>query len=201
MQAQPVAGSVESVSVSGDVGLIEIVPSRQVRVVQDLRAPEGAVEREEQLVDGHLQITTRCKSPVFCSVDTRIMVPEGVPVDVELARGEIWATGVGNLDVELGSGTLDLEVIGPLRARVGQGLARVESASDQLIRLAVGQGDIEMIVPRSPWQVDVQARESHMLGVDRRRQARGSLELVAPAGRVEVRAVSVLPDSGSPRTP
>jgi len=197
VEVAPPTGRVQEITVRVDSGVIEVVTSTRVRVVQEIHAPEGAVERREKIVAGHLTIESRCKSPVFCSVDTRIWVPDGVPVHLELGQGEVWATGVGDLEIDLGTGMLDLDTAGALRARVGQGKIRAETTPNQLIRLAVGQGDIDLIVPRTPWQVEVQSSDTQLLGVIRDRRARGSLELTAPAGRVRVRAMGAPTDSGS----
>ncbi len=192
---------VDEITVRSDIGVIEVVTGARVRVVQELRGPEGTIDRTEHFDGSHLQIDTRCKSHFFCSVDTRIKVPNDVPVHLELGDGEIWATGVGDLDIELGTGLLDLDISGPLRASVGKGRIRAEASADQLVRLAVGQGDIEVIVPRTAWQVDVQASDTQLLGLRSTRNARGRLELTAPAGRVRVRATGAPQDSGSPLTP
>jgi hypothetical protein len=198
---EPPAEAVDEVTIRVDIGIVEIVPGRTLRVEQVLRAPKGAVVRSERVVDGHLQVEARCKSPVFCSVDTRIRLPVGTSISVDLHRGEVWATGVGDLDIELGTGSLDLEVTGAVRGRVGQGQIRVETAADQLVRLAVGQGDIDLTVPRSPWRVDIQAADTQLAGVNRSRNARGALELTAPSGVVRVRATGGPVDSGSPNIP
>jgi hypothetical protein len=198
---EPPVGSVDAVTIRVDIGIVEIVPGRTLRVEQVLRAPKGAVVHTERVVDRHLQVEARCKSPVFCSVDTRIRLPAGTAISIELHRGEVWATGVGDLDIELGTGSLDLDVTGAIRGRVGQGQIRVTAAADQLVRLAVGQGDIDLTVPRSPWQVDIQAEDTQLVGVHRSQHARGSLELTAPSGQVRVRATGGPVDSGSPNIP
>jgi len=193
--------NVDQITIRGDVGVTEVVPGSRARIIQELNAPEGTIERSVQVVDGHLTVETRCKTPVLCSVNSRVQVPEGIAVRVELDEGEVWATGIGDLDVELGSGTADLDTLGSLGAHVGHGRIRAESAQGQRVRLTVGQGDIELLVPRTPWRVDVQSQESQILGVLRDEQASGSLELIAPSGRVRVRAIGPAADSGSAFAP
>ena len=197
----PPRGAVQSVGIRADVGMVEVVHGRRMFLVQELHAPNGAVERTEELLNGHLQINVRCKSPVFCHVDTRLEIPDGVPVSIELERGEVWATGVGELDIELGTGILDLEVTGPLRGRVGKGTAKVETSAGHLVRLAVGQGDIDVVVPKAPFRVDIQASEPELVGIEHDPGARGLIELTAPSGRVRVRSVGDPVDSGSPQRP
>lgn len=201
VSTEPPPGTVDEVTIRVDVGIVEVVAGPTLRVEQVLRAPDGAVMRTERVVDGHLLVEARCKSPVFCSVDTRIRLPEGTPISIDLHRGEVWATGVGDLDIEVGTGSLDLEVIGAVRGRVGKGQIRVQAAADQLVRLAVGQGNIDLTVPSSPWRVDIQAADTQLVGVSRARNARGALELTAPSGQVRVRATGGPGDSGSPNIP
>ena len=65
--------------------------------------------------DGVLQVSARCRTPILCAVDAEVHIPDGVPVEVELDRGEVWATGIGNIDVSVGEGEVDIEtLVGPL---------------------------------------------------------------------------------------
>ena len=58
--------------------------------------------------------------------------------------------------------------------------------------MAVGQGDIEVLVAPETWNIDIVAASETLKGVSHDKDALGALELVAPAGLVSVRALSTL---------
>ena len=184
--------AVTRVVVEGDVGVMELVPSETARVDYAVRAPEGAAHIQHTEFDGVLHVTARCRTPILCSVDAEIHVPEGVPVEVSLASGEVWATGVGSIDVSIGQGSADIESSGRTTIQVGNGTARVVSTNSEQLRVAVGQGDIDVLVSPDVWNVAVVAASESLRGIVHDATATGSLELVAPAGLVSVRSLNAL---------
>ena len=181
---------VHRIEVHGDVGVIEVVPSDVAKIDFAVRAPEGAAHVQHTEFDGVLVVNTRCRTPILCSVDAEVHVPSGVQVEIELDRGEVWATGVGDIDVSVGEGEVDLETSGRTTVQLGQGAARVVSASSEQIRIAVGSGDIDVRVSPSSWNISLVAASEIVRGVAHDGDAVGSMELFAPAGTVTVRALS-----------
>jgi hypothetical protein len=191
--------NIQRIIVKGDVGVIAIVPGTQVRVDFAVRAPEGAALIQHHEYDGILEVRSSCRTPILCAVDAEVHVPAGVPVQVELDRGEVWSTGVDSLDISVGEGDVDIDTDGPATVQIGHGAARVTSKGTSNIRVAVGSGDIDVHVPAGAWNVDVTAANESITGVSIDPNARGSIELVAPAGSVRVvgRSINHI-DSGSP---
>jgi hypothetical protein len=184
--------SVKRIIIQGDMGVVELVPSESAKVDYAVRAPEGAAHIQHTEFDGVLQVTARCRTPILCSVDAEVHVPANVPVDVELDRGEVWATGIGAIDVSLGEGDVDIETSGRSTVQVGSGTARVVSTNADQVRVAVGQGNIEVLVSPETWNINIVAASESLKGVAHDGDATGALELVAPAGLVSVRALSTL---------
>jgi hypothetical protein len=191
--------TVQRVVFRGDVGIIEVVPASTAKVNLAIRAPDGAASVQHRLVDGVFEVTARCRTPILCAVDAEIHVPEGVPVEVELDRGEVWATGIRSMSVSVGEGDVDLDAFGPTTVQVGSGSARVTANSAENVRVAVGNGDIDVHVAHERWNVSLTAANESIDGVVDDQQARSSLELVAPAGSVQVRRTRIrVEDSGTP---
>lgn len=183
---------VRRIVLQGDMGIVELVPSATTKVDYAVRAPEGAALIQYTEFDGVLQVSTRCRTPILCAVDAEVHVPAGVPVEVELDRGEVWATGIGNIDVSVGEGEVDIETSGRSTVQVGSGAARVVSTNTDQLRVAVGQGDIDVLVSPETWNIDIVAASESLKGVAHDEDAHGALQLVAPAGLVSVRALSTL---------
>ena len=75
---------IQRVVLHGDIGTVEVVQARLPRVRYAVRAPEGAALVQYTEFDGVLQVNTRCRTPILCSVDAEIHIPYGVDVEVEL---------------------------------------------------------------------------------------------------------------------
>jgi len=190
--------SIQKLVLQGDVGVVEVVPSDRTRVEYAVRAPEGTALVQYTEFDGVLQVNTRCRTPILCSVDAEIHIPMDVHLDIELDRGEVWATGVGAINVSVGQGLVDLETASVTTVQVGSGSARVVSRQPEQIRVAVGQGDITALVSPEAWNVSIVAAGESLKGIAHDEDASGILELVAPAGVVSVKAVDGARDSGTP---
>ena len=176
--------TVRKVVFRGDVGVVEIVPSEAAKVDLAVRAPEGAALVQHSQVDGVLEVTTKCRTPILCAVDAEIFVPAGVPVE---------------LNVLVGEGDVDLDTAGPTTVQIGHGTARVVANSSENLRVAVANGDIDVIVGPERWNLTVTGANESVTGVTVDDQAHGALELVAPSGMVKVQPlVAKLQDSGTP---
>jgi hypothetical protein len=175
-------------------GSIEVTQGDKVQVDLVMRAPAGVVEHDFQIEQGGLTVSAMCTTPVFCAVDAVVQVPVNVDVRVEMDHGEVWATGIHDMNVILREGVADLDVSGNLTAQVGRGLVRAIANEGQLVRIAVADGDIDLRVPQGVWSTDVVAAEQETVGVTVNHRAMGRLELVAPSGRVRIQ-----PDSESQR--
>ena len=190
---------VKRVVFRGDVGIVEVVPSETVKVALAVRAPDGAALVQDNQVDGIFEVTTKCRTPILCAVDAEIHVPDGVPIEIEIDRGEVWATGAHELNVLVGEGDVDLDTQGPTTVQIGHGAARVTANGPENIRIAVANGDIDVLVVPDRWSVSVTGATEQLDGIVSDDQARSSLELVAPSGHIHVRPVITrMQDSGTP---
>jgi len=183
-------GNITRIVVKIDAGNVELIEGDILRVERTIRGAEGALELSHRIEYAGedvetLSLLAECVSVLPCAVDTRIIVPAGVPVDVELARGEVWATGIDGLSLELDRGSADLDIRGPLTAHIGNGSLIATMPAEASARIAVGHGDIALQIPSGEWRVD--ATTAHLI-VDEQivpsTDAVGDLELVAPGGSV-----------------
>jgi len=179
-------GNVGTVVLRIDEGVVDLVPGHRLRVERAVRAAEGTLTLSHHVDDGVLVIEARCRTFIQCPVDTEVAVPEGVDVQVELGRGEVWATGIATLGIELRDGTADVETTGTLNVQVGSGSVRAQAPRDANLKIAVGDGDIDVQVAPGPWLVDATAARLQVTGVTPDDHATGRLELVAPSGSVTV---------------
>ena len=189
---------IERIVVRGDVGVIELVPGSTAQVDYAVRAPEGVSSVQHDESDGVLQLVARCHTPILCAVDAEVRVPPGVPVEVDLGFGEVWSTGVSDLDISIGQGEVDVDTTGRVTIQVGQGAARVVTAGSEQIRVAVGKGDIDVRANPVRWNLGITARNTIDTGIDHDPTARGAMELIAPAGTVRIRPTGLPVDSGTP---
>ena len=178
---------VTAIRIDVDEGTVELVPGARLRVERAIRAPEQSLDLRHDVVDGVIVLTARCTSIIPCAVDTRVDVPEGLPVTVNLSDGEVWATGVSDLRLALGEGSADVDIQGRLTAQVGTGDVRGRLGADAQARVTVGRGDIDLQVPSGAWRIDATADRLAISGVQPDDSAAGSLALIAPSGLVRVR--------------
>ncbi|MCB9778063.1 MAG: hypothetical protein H6742_05835 [Alphaproteobacteria bacterium] len=186
-------GDVQRVVVRSDAGQVEVVTATVLRVERDIRAPEAALALTHELqADGTLLIEARCRRLLPCAVDTRVEVPAGMPVEIDVGTGDIWATGVASLALDLGEGTADVDLHGPLTASIGSGSLTARLAVGADARVGIGSGDIQIEVPEGPWRIDADAERLQLQGIasdpDAEAVGGGHLELVAPSGVVTVRS-------------
>lgn len=183
-------GEVSRVVVQADAGTVELVAAEGLRVQRAIRGPEIALTLAHEVQDGTLTLVARCQPLLPCAVDTRVEVPAGVPVEVVLGRGEVWATGISSLDLKLGDGVADLDLAGDLVASVGSGDLRARLPGAASARVGVGDGDIELEVPQGTWTVDAQTSRLKLVDLEPVANGLGHLELTAPAGSVTVSATA-----------
>lgn len=179
-------GEVRHVVLQSDSGLIVLVAGESLRVERAIHGPELALTLTHSVQDGVLTLEARCKQLLPCAVDTRIEVPAGVSVSVDLGQGEIWATGIGQLELELDDGLVDLDLDGQLNASVGEGIVRARLGEGSRARVGVGKGDIIVQVPSGAWDVEAVTPSLDTSHVSILSGAPSSLDLVAPGGRVQV---------------
>jgi len=181
-------GEVSRVVIEVEHGGVEVVPADVVRVERAVRGPEGAATLEHHLArDGTLTLTARCPGLLPCGVDTRLALPPEVPVALTIGEGEVWATGVDDLQLDLTEGDANVEVRERFVATVGSGDVRVFLGPASDARIAVGRGDVEVVVPAGSYALDLTARNRDIEGVTPDDDAPGQLQVVAPSGRARVR--------------
>lgn len=183
-------GQVDRIVVLADAGLVELVAGDSLRVERAIRAPEAALTLGHHVQDGTLYLEAHCARLLPCAVDTHVEVPAGVPVRVDLGRGEVWATGISRLDLELDQGAADVEVLGDLVASIGSGGIRARLGAGGSGRVGVGDGDIEVEVPQGAWTVDADTARLQLHDLEPVGDGTGHLELTAPAGSVTVRGTA-----------
>ena len=180
-------GPVQRIVLSVDEGMVELTAGDKLSVERSIRAAQGTLALSHDLVDGVLRIDAHCTSLIPCAVDSRVVVPDGVAVEVELGSGELWASGIGELQARLGDGEADVEVYGPLGLQVGSGMARAALQGRGAANVAVGSGDIELFLDSGPWQLGLTARHTEVdAGLEPVPQAAARVEAVAPGGSVRV---------------
>lgn len=181
-------GAVTRVVIEVEQGGVEIVPADVVRVERSVRGPEGAATLAHRLErDGTLVLSARCPGFLPCGVDTRLALPPELPVVLTIGEGEVWATGIDDLQIDLTEGDADVEVRGRLVATVGAGDVRAFLGPASTARVAVGRGDVDVVVPPGMYALDLTARTRDVEGVTPDDDAPGRLEVVAPSGRARVR--------------
>ena len=191
-------GPVQQIQIEGDVGVIDLVPSKTAKVEYAVRAPEGVANVQGSETDGVLRTSARCSTPVLCAVDMQVHVPVDVGVSVDFDVGEVWSTGVGQLSVRVGQGEIDVDTTGNVTLQVGQGSVRVKTTGSESVRVAVGDGDIMVEAAPDRWSLNVTAESQANEGLIDDPLAVGQMELVAPAGLVTMKPVNRTEDSGTP---
>lgn len=185
-------GDVRHIVVHSDAGLVELVAGEALRVQRDIRAPELALDLSHRVEDGVLYLDARCEPLLPCAVDTRVEVPAGVTVAVDLGQGEIWATGIDGLELEVDEGLVDLDLDGQLSASLGQGTVRARLGEGARAHVGVGRGDILVQVPSGAWDIEAVTPSFDSSEVGIVSGVASSLDLVAPAGRIQVQGVADL---------
>ena len=183
-------GRIEAVVVRVDQGSVDVRSGDEVWVERTVRAAEGTLELNHDLVDGVLTIEARCTTPIPCGVDTELVLPYDIPLTIDLGEGRVLTRGLAAVDVKVGVGEAELNGASSLYVQVGQGSVQASMASGAQGRLAVGSGDLTVEVPDATWDVELSARDSLVEGIEYASDAAGSLELVAPGGTVSLRAVA-----------
>ncbi|MEL6346891.1 MAG: hypothetical protein AAFV53_27510 [Myxococcota bacterium] len=196
-------GDIERVVVRSDSGDIELVSGTHVRVERTIQARDGALDMSQTIHEdpGGLRtlfLDARCAAVLTCSVDQKIIIPDGVGVDIVLDNGDVWATGIHQLSVQLNRGAVDADIRGPLKVQVGDGSVQADLPLNTAATIAVGQGDIDLNIPPGPWKLMAQALALNIGdGIQDVDASDGQLELIAPAGAVHLRTAAALADSAA----
>ncbi|MED5372300.1 MAG: hypothetical protein VX899_14870 [Myxococcota bacterium] len=80
--------------------------SEDAWVERSLSGPSGGFALETRVEDGVLTMDMRCAVPHTCSVDAQVLIPAGVPVNVELDDGTLTLP-----ERELAAGAYALDTI------------------------------------------------------------------------------------------
>ncbi|MFG1702397.1 DUF4097 domain-containing protein [Nonomuraea sp. M3C6] len=143
---------------SGDTVVTETDGSA-VRVVETLRWRGDEKPAAEHKVDGDvLFVTYDCPSSWgSCSVDYKIEVPKGLPVDLDSGSGNITLRALtGQVDVHVGSGDVDATGLAGKKVFAEAGSGNVElkyTAAPDSAELKAGSGDVVLNVPDGAYDV------------------------------------------------
>ena len=120
---ETISESVDHIVIKAESGDIEVVPGgRSVEVERTDRYAVESPDVSQTLEDGVLTIDAECEGvfSLFCAVDYRVEVPDGVTVDARTYLGDVDValarkadvtarTHVGDVDVELPEGAYDVD--------------------------------------------------------------------------------------------
>ncbi|MGR6922676.1 DUF4097 family beta strand repeat-containing protein [[Actinomadura] parvosata] len=131
-----------------------------VRVTETLhwRGDSNKPKPEHKVEGEALFVTYGCPSNWgSCSVDYKIEIPKGLPVDLDAGSGNLTLRDLtGEIDVHVGSGDLDAAGLGGKKVRADAGSGNIEltyvSAPDAA-ELKTGSGDIVLNVPDGAYDV------------------------------------------------
>lgn len=130
-----------------------------VRVVETLRWRGEDKPKPEHKVEGQaLLLTYDCASNWgSCSVDYKIEIPKGLPVDLDSGSGNLTLRGLtGQIDLHVGSGDVDAADLGGKKiiAEAGSGNMELKYASaPESAQMKNGSGDITLNVPDGAYDV------------------------------------------------
>ncbi|MEV4068875.1 DUF4097 domain-containing protein [Nonomuraea fuscirosea] len=143
---------------AGDAVITE-TDGASVRVVEKLRwRGDDKPVPEHKVEGGSLFLTYECPSNWgSCSVDYKIEIPKGLPVDLESGSGTLTLRALtGSIDLRVGSGDVDAADLGGKKVLAKAGSGNIElkyvSAPDN-VELEVGSGDITLNVPDGAYDV------------------------------------------------
>jgi len=185
-------GSYDRVIVRADHGNIKLKQGNALRVERNFRAAQGTLDLSyhlEQDADGGaaLVVVSQCQSLFSCSVDLFLDIPALLPVEIELAEGDVWATGLDSLSARISQGNVDADIRGPLLAKVGTGSVQANLPAATSATVAVGNGNINLYIPAGRWDLKAQTpsleRDGSITLAD---NALGRLELISPAGQINL---------------
>ncbi|TMS00104.1 DUF4097 family beta strand repeat-containing protein [Nonomuraea basaltis] len=130
-----------------------------IRVVETLRWRGDDKPKAEHKVEGEaLFVTYDCASTLgSCSVDYKIEIPKGLPVDLESGSGNITLRGLtGDIEVRVGSGDVDASELAGKKVVAEAGSGNVElkyTAAPDSAQVKVGSGDAVLNVPDGAYDV------------------------------------------------
>jgi hypothetical protein len=147
---------------AGDATITE-TDGTAVRVVETLRWRGDDQPKPQHKVEGGvLFMTYDCPSNWgSCSVDYKIEIPKGLPVDLDAGSGDLTLRGLtGDIELFVGSGDVDASGLAgkKLAGEIGSGSVRFDytSAPDSA-KLEAGSGDIALKVPDEGYDVSTDA--------------------------------------------
>ncbi len=146
---ETIPGKVDHVVIKAESGDIDVVPGgRSVQVERTDRYAGESPDVSQTLENGVLTIDAECEGAlsVFCTVDYRVEVPEGVTVDAQ--------TYVGDVDVEVAhkANVTARTHVGDVGIELPQGKYDVDTDT------AVGDADVEGVVDSGQARHTIEAR-------------------------------------------
>ena len=180
-------GNIERVVIAADIGDVVIVPGEEVRVERHVKGFKNALDVSHVVTDGTLTVAAVCTTILPCRVDTKLTVPVGMGVHVDVGAGEIVANSIGPLSAELGAGVVEADVIGNLRVQLGTGSVHASVVDAESVKIGLGDGDVEVTLPSEDWAMDISATRLNLQGIESTEAGSNRLAIMAPAGTVLVR--------------
>ena len=169
----------------GQVRIHAVAPGSGVSGEHAL-AGAGAKDRASVTLDedGVLRIDATCLPLAPCRLDLDLAVPETMPVAIDLGAGDVFTSGVFEVDALVHRG--DVSIIDGYNAtvRVGEGDLHVRLAGPGTLRAVLAAGDAEIAVQPGGWQIQAVAADLKMTGVSLDRLASRALDVHAPGGTV-----------------
>ena len=179
---------ITAVAISAPAGQVRVhaVPPGSGVSGEHALAGAGAKDRASVTLDedGVLRIDSTCLPVAPCRLDLDLAVPETMPVSIDLGAGNVFTTGVFEVDALVDRG--DVSIIDGYNAtvRVGEGNLHARLAGPGALRAVLAAGDAEIAVQPGGWQIQAVAADLKMTGVSLDRLASRALDVHAPGGTV-----------------
>ncbi|MFI7706990.1 DUF4097 family beta strand repeat-containing protein [Nonomuraea sp. NPDC049480] len=143
---------------SGDAVVTE-TDGTAIRVVETHRwSGDDKPKAQHKVEGGVLFVTYDCPANWGrCSVDYKVEIPKGLPVDLDSGSGNLTLRGLtGDLEVFVGSGDVDASGLAGKRVVAEGGSGNIElkyTAAPDSAKVEVGSGDITLNVPDEGYDV------------------------------------------------
>lgn len=182
------------VSLEVDVGAgdLEIISASVDEVSVEAKIEGASNHLAHSLEDGRLTLFDACNESL-CGVNITAFVPEAVPLVLRTGSGDVRVRGTqAEATIRTGAGDIDgRELLGVgLHAETGSGdvALRVQAPAESVV-VHAGAGDVELLVPRGSYRLDVSTRagDEHVDGVRNDASASGSIQVDTGSGDVNVR--------------
>ncbi|HEX4814012.1 MAG TPA: DUF4097 family beta strand repeat-containing protein [Nonomuraea sp.] len=141
----------------GDAVIIEGAGAA-VRVVETHRWSGGDQPKARHRVEGGVLLVDHdCSGWSSCSVDYKIEIPKGLPLDLDSGSGNLTLRGLtGDLRIHVGSGDVDASGLSVKNVVAEAGSGNIDlryAAAPGNAKIEVGSGDIVLNVPDGAYAV------------------------------------------------